>query len=940
MPHHDTVQGLTALSDLLDQALELPPAARERWIDSLPPDHDAIRPRLRRLLLDSDSSGASFLQTLPRIDADNWTESDDPESAEPPPEKVGPYSVVRKLSEGGMGTVWLARRTDAMVNRSIALKLPRGGWWSARLAERLTQEREILATLSHPNIARLYDAGIAENGQPYLALEYVTGRPIDQFVAARQLSIRQRLELFLQVARAVAHAHARLIVHRDLKPSNILVTDEGEVKLLDFGIAKLLDDPRQAGVARAESTAQHFTPDYASPEQIAGEPLGTATDVYSSGVILYELLTGTRPYTLRDASPAALQEAILQAEPRRPSTAAAAPAHRRLLRGDLDTIVLKALKKRPEDRYATIDALAEDIDRYLHDHPVLARPDGGWYRVSKFVARNTMAVSAATAVLVAVLAGSGLAAWQAHVAVTEKEHAEEVSDFLITLFRDASPYNARAADASALDWLRGVKARIGQRLEDRPALRVRFLNAMGYSFLTMQDTDAAEDLLVEARDEGVRRLGENDPQTLRARVLMTQVHLIRDRLDEARAEFDRLAAFLRPREDVLAEDLVLALKNQAYLEQEGGRYEVAEALTQEAVDIGMRRLGREHPETVGALLARAYVYQYSRGPASALEAAERAYRMAAVVYADFPRHPRIIEGQMVYGRALGDAGEAARSAEHLAQAVSDAAAVFGASSRMVGLFSLPLARYQIETGRISEALAISERAITILAQDMGPEAFHHAVAIHHRGASLLAARRAAEAEPDLRHAAVAMRRHLGPSNWITRWFEADWAIALARTGRHRPAVQLIEAQLSVRPPSPSAETMARYTMGVLRRLSGDAGAALRIQRAALASAPPGRGTDLLRMRILTETGLALLDLDEPREAARSLEQALMLSRQEQTHASPERADILVGLGRANVARGPAAAACPLLLEADIFWRGFDSGSSEAREAARWLARCN
>jgi serine/threonine-protein kinase len=799
MPHRDTIHGFAELSDLLDQALELPPGDRQGWIESLSPDHDVLRPRLRRLLLESGSSEGSFLQTIPKIPGDDLPESDGLAGADPQQETVGPYSIVRKLAEGGMGTVWLARRTDAMVNRLVALKLPRGGWWNTGLAERMAQEREILATLNHPNIARLYDAGIGENGQPYLALEYITGQRIDQHVAAGQLSIRQRLELFLQVARAVAHAHARLIVHRDLKPSNILVTEEGEVKLLDFGIAKLLHDHHQGGT-RTEPTARHFTPDYASPEQIAGDPLGTATDVYSSGVILYELLTGARPYTLRHPSRAALEEAILRIDPRRPSVAASDPAIRRLLRGDLDTIVLKALKKRPEDRYATIDAFAADIDRYLHHHPVLARPEAGWHRVSKFIARNTMAVSAAAAVLVAVLAGTGLAAWQAHVAVAEKEHAEEVSDFLITLFRDASPYNTRATDASALDWLRQVKSRIDQRLEDRPALRVRLLNAVAYSLLTLQDTDGAEELLVEARDDGTRRLGESDPQTLRARVLMAEVHRIRGRMSEARIELERLAAVLQPREAELAEDVVLALKSQAYLEQELGRYEASESLTQRAVEIATRRLGDQHPETVGALLARAYIYQFSRGPAMALEAAEQVYQTAKVVYRDQPRHPRIIEGHLVYGRALGEAGEAARSAEHLAEAVSDAANVFGSSSRMVGLFSLPLARYQIETGQIAAALATSERAIAILSKDMVPESFHYAVAIHHRGAALLASRRATEAEPDLRRAAAAMRRSLGPANWITRWFEADWEAALEQTGEHRPAVD---------PPAPTSPSGSR-----------------------------------------------------------------------------------------------------------------------------------
>ena len=283
------------LSLLLDEGLGLPHDDRARWIESLPSEHDAIRPRLRRLLSAMGAADAgAFLQTIPKVDNSNNGTSEDLEDWAPEPEAIAPYRILRLLGKGGMATVWLAHRTDVMMNRPIALKLPRSAFGGVGLAERMAEEREILATLNHPNIARLYDAGIASSGRPYLALEYVAGHPIDEYVKSRQLPILARLRLFLLVARAVAHAHARLIVHRDLKPSNILVTDDGEVKLLDFGIAKRLDDGRMAEDAIPETPTSLFTPAYASPEQIAGESLGIATDVYSSGVVLYELLAGVR----------------------------------------------------------------------------------------------------------------------------------------------------------------------------------------------------------------------------------------------------------------------------------------------------------------------------------------------------------------------------------------------------------------------------------------------------------------------------------------------------------------------------------------------------------------------------------------------------------------------------------------------------------------------
>jgi eukaryotic-like serine/threonine-protein kinase len=881
-----------ALSKLLDQALELPHEQRARWIERLPRVHDALRPRLRRLLLHATAvEGSGFLRTLPKITTRN---ADDSREIPPAPELIAPYRVIRKLAEGGMGTVWLARRTDVMVQRAVALKLPRRARLGAEFAARLSDEREILAALNHPNIARLYDAGIAAGGQPYLALEFVEGRPIDEYVADGPLPIHERLRLFLLVARALAHAHARLIVHRDLKPSNILVTDEGDVKLLDFGIAKLLD---ASGIADAsgEHSPHLLTPDYASPEQLAGAKLGVATDVYSSGVVLYELLTGVRPETRRGT-----------VRPPRPSEVAAETSVRRALRGDLDAIALKALEREPDDRYATIDALADDIERHLRHVPVTARPDTTWYRVSTALVRNRLAAGAVSAVTVAIIAGTGLAAWQAHVALGEKARALEVKDFLVTVFRDASPYNAGGRALSAVDWLKQAKTRIDRRLDDRPALRVELLNIVGASLTNLQDTAAAEHTLAQAIDEGTRALGAASPETLKARVLMTAVRRFQGRTAEMRAELASLLPLLRDTPGPLAEDLVIALKNQAHLEIDEGRYDHAERAAQEAVDTGLRLLGSEHPETVAALLIRAYAYQFSRRPDAALAAAERAYTTALSVFRDLPNHPRTIEGRLLYGRALGEAGERVRGVEHLTQAVKEASAVFGPSSRMVGFFSIPLAEFQTEIGQVSEAIDTSRRAVDIIARHTTPQSFRYAAAIHQRGAALLAARRPEEALPDLMRASETLRLTLPAGHEVTRWFQTDEVLALARAGRHREAQTLANTLL------PSAGTsidaigsQALYAIGVARRLAGDARSALRFQEQALHAIASAPSANLRRMRALTELGLTLVSLGRADDAVAPLEQALTLSTQFQTHDSPERRDIVNALART---RGPEAPA--------------------------------
>jgi eukaryotic-like serine/threonine-protein kinase len=926
-----------ALSALLDQGLELPASERAAWIEQLPSRYEALRPHLRRWLSKVGSTEtAVFLRTIPKIVHDGARTGAVGRSPVPLTDAIGPYRIVRQVGEGGMGTVWLAYRTDVMTNRAIALKLPRETW--PGVARRIADEREILAALNHPNIARLYDAGITANGQPYLALEYVDGRPIDEYVKARQLSIRSRLQLFVLVARAVAHAHAQLIVHRDLKPSNILVTDAGDVKLLDFGIAKLHDAGGTTVCDGVEHAARPFTPDYASPEQIAGKALGIATDVYSSGVVLYELLTGVRPFIRRRSVSEDSRDGATR--PRSPSAAVPDRSTRRALRGDLDAIVTKALSEQPGERYATVDAFADDIDRFLNGYPVLARSPRPTYRAWKAVARNRIAAGAGAAMLVSVLAGTALTAWQAHVAIEEKAHALEVKEFLIALFRDASPYNAGGRGLSALDWIKKVKTRVDRRLDSRPALRVEMLNVVGSSLLTLQDTATAYEVLEQAIREGTERLGSDHPETLRARVLMTGVQRFRGTTREMRADLARLLPTLSAREGQLAEDRVIALRNQAHLEIDEGHYDAAERAAQEAVDVALRTLGDHHAETVGALLIRAYAYQFSRSPDEALVAAKSANQISRDVYRDAAKHPRSIEGRLLYGRALGQAGHRIEAVEQLAQAVNDAAEVFGPSSRMVGFFSLPLAEYQLETGRIADALESSRRAVEIITQHTRPHSFRYAAALHQRGAALLAARRVPEALPDLTRATDTLRAVLSTEHEVTRWFLGDHALALARSGRAQDAQVTVEAVLPVAGRRPdSAAQKALHAMGVAKRVSGDAKGALQLQRQALEAMAADRSNDFRRMKVLTEIGLSLLDVNKTDEAMASLDRALSLSRQVQTATSPDRTDILVALGRANMAGGRLAAARPLLDEAHRFWRDFDSQAREAREARLWLSRC-
>jgi serine/threonine protein kinase len=393
-----SIAQMAQMSSLLDQALPLDAVARRHWLERLAPEHGALAGPLRQALFTEHAADRScgWLDTLPKIRAG----ADDQGavvSGLKPGEPVGPYRIVRPLGAGGMAEVWLAQRADGAFKREVALKLPILSRLRPDLAHRFAHERDILASLEHVHIARFYDAGVSADGLPYLAMEYIPGEPLTAWCDAHQLGLRERIKLFLQVLDAVQYAHARQVIHRDLKPSNILVTESGQVRLLDFGVAKLLAEPDEH-TQLTQLYGRAFTPDYASPEQVRGEAVDTVSDIYSLGVVLYELLAGGRPYRIKGgASVSQLEQAIATARIERPSThlepeagAARATTQNNLarqLRGDLDTIVLKALSVKPQRRYASASALAHDLQRHLSGEPVAARPDRLMYRVAMLLFR-------------------------------------------------------------------------------------------------------------------------------------------------------------------------------------------------------------------------------------------------------------------------------------------------------------------------------------------------------------------------------------------------------------------------------------------------------------------------------------------------------------------------------------------------------------------------
>lgn len=449
------------IAPYLDQALDLPPQDRESWLAELAAAEPDIAAAVRQLLAEHAELQHRDFLAVPSVDPARHALL---KQAAVDGAHVGAYRLVREIGRGGMSSVWLAERCDGQLQRAVALKLPFQGPRQAEFVERFKRERDILATLTHVNIARLYDAGVSAAGQPYLAMEHVDGKALTTYCDDARLSIRERLRLFLQVLAAVEFAHSQLVLHRDLKPSNILVTPQARVVLLDFGIAKLLlPDASQAGaiapaavpaVPITQFAEAPLTPDYASPEQLGGQPVGTASDIYSLGIVLHELLVGSRAFSMGRVSRRQLEEAILTRDPLRPSqlattevvAAARGTTTRRLaqtLKGDLDTIVLKALKRAPGERYRSVGALAQDVANYLACMPVSARPDSGWYRSRRFVVRHKVQVSAAAVVVLALGVGFGTAVWQWQraekhraTAVEMLANSEATLDFMRAVLRD------------------------------------------------------------------------------------------------------------------------------------------------------------------------------------------------------------------------------------------------------------------------------------------------------------------------------------------------------------------------------------------------------------------------------------------------------------------------------------------------------------------------
>jgi hypothetical protein len=759
---------MTAPTDLLER-LAARIAAGETIDPAQLPAELLGTPELERLLSLARVAGA--------LDANATAPSP---AASTAADRVGAFRLVRLLGTGGMGEVWLGERADGAVEQRVALKRVRADL--PQFGARLREERRILARLEHPNIARFIDAGVDASGAPWLAMEYVDGASITEWCRQRVLPLRDRLQLFIKVCAAVEHAHRHLVVHRDLKPSNVLVDASGEPKLLDFGIAKLLDG------SGSEVTAAALTPAYAAPEQLRGGEISTATDVYALGLLLFRLLAGALPPTRAGSSAAAVLAHLDDEETERPSTRAGdspdLPYAPRALEGDLDAIVAQAIRAEPEARYGSVAALAADVARHLDARPVRARAPTRWYRFTRFAARQRLPLALGALAVAALLAGTAVALSQAARAEREAAgarrelaRAERVSEFLASLYREQDPLarsGARSGNPQAA--LAQAVARVGRELGDEPALAARLLRVLGEAQLNLGELDAARATLEHARSLAE---GSGDPLLGATIDAVSAALALRElRQDDAErlfAQAHRAAVAARGADSIEAARIDAS---RALSLVQLSRFKDAREAAERADRVLSERLPANSAERINARVTFGMVTEQLREDAAAQAAMRSA--IAAIESAYGAGDARLVVPLQTLGEVLRRARAFDEGRAMLTRGAAIARAQYGTAHMTVSNMLVRLATLERDTGDARRAIVVLDEAEAALpAGEIGARAQLLAI----RGGTWIELGDGVRAEADLREA-VRLRRDSGGLRNGLAWFnQAQLGEALMLQGR-------------------------------------------------------------------------------------------------------------------------------------------------------------
>ncbi len=790
---------------------------------------------------------------------------------------IGHYRVTGELGAGGMGRVLLAERADEQFTHQVAIKLVRGDLVSKQVQGRLRIERQILATLDHPNIAKLLDGG-THRGVPYIVMEYVDGQPIDTYCNSKHATIRERLELFRTVCSAVHYAHQNLIVHRDLKPTNILVTPEGVPKLLDFGIAKLLDSRQVTHtMAVTHFDTRLMTPDHASPEQVRGDPITTASDTYVLGVLLYELLTGRKPLAFRPERLQDLERAIceqspaplaigLRGESRLPSDfleeicqqRRTTPARlRKDLGGELEAIARMALRKEPERRYSSVERFSEDIGRYLSGLPVVAKRDTWTYRTQKFVNRHALGVAMAALAVVALAAVSVVMALQAQRIGIERANAEEVSTFLVDMFEHADPEQSRGNEVTVRELLDTASKRLDSDLQEQPATKSRLLATLGTVYGRLGIYADAKESLRDALALRRASLRADYPQIADAERRLAEVLVDSEDLREAEALLTSALEIYRKQLGAQSAEYVTTLQKFALLRQRQERLDEAEHMYAECIRI--------------------------------LEAADATQRASLVTglngWAEL----------LIYRKNYRDAEEKYRSAQRIGQSA------LGADHPLVAESMLGVAVALAGQSRFAEAQPLYEQSLGLYRRILGADHPQTAQVLATYGSFLRRAGKLSEAEAVLRETVRVQSVIRGPHHVRTAYAQSSLALVFLESQRPVEAKEQFELALNT----------------YARELPED---------------------HLYVSAALLGLGRALLALKQPREAATALERAENIAVRQYDRGTVAVASIVAARGGALLLQNSLAAAEPLLLESyPVLLASRGSADSFTLQVKEWIA---
>ena len=900
---------------LFDAVLDLPTTDQAAFIERACGDDATLRAEVVQLLRAHHRSGS--ILDAPAAQLSPLLLDGAGALADPIPDRIGPFRVVRAIGEGGMGQVFLGERADGQFEQRVALKVIRHP--VPGLVRRFLEERRILALLEHPHIARLVDGGITSDGLPYFAMEFVDGEPIDRYCDARNLSLDDRLMLFERVCDVVSYAHQHLIIHRDLKPANILVRSDGEVKLLDFGIAKLLDAP--GGQPRLDETRTGFrvmTPDVAAPEQVLGRPVSTATDVYALGVLLYALITGERPYDVRGKSPAEIERIVCDQIPPAPSLRAPA-ALRRRLRGDLDLIVMTALQKQEERRYQSPAALALDLRRFRGGEAILARPDSARYRLGKFIVRHRTSVTVVGLLAATVAAGATRERVLRNRAEVAARKAKEVESFLIGVFDVADPLGWSEADrgaVSARDLLDRGARRIDSTLVSEPEVQADLRAVLGRVYTNLGLYARATPLLERSLEQRRTLRGSEDSSVATTMDLLGTALAEQDRQDEGERllrgalerrrrlfgdtsdataqSMEHLATLLEGRAQYAAADSlhrgVLAIKqslfgdssvevanslnNVALVRYEMSKYDEAEPLYRRALAIQLRRLGEQHALTAATMHNLAQTLQ-SGGK---LEEAERYYRRS-----------------LAAKRAtLGDAHP----------------------SVTIGLNNLGLF-LALQRGQLEEGEALVRQAVTLDRKTFGDRHTYVAEGLRNLGIILRMKGRFVQADSVIREAIVIDRALLAEPHEKIANLYGQLAQVRYQLGDSTEAIRLMRESLSqfrtLLGESHLSTLITTANLARLLTLGGGAAESESLARALLSRLDSANVAHRPQYIGTTATlGAALLTQGRVDDALPILDRALAMARRAWGEENVSTALARVWYGSALVAKGRYAEAEPLL----------------------------